>query len=192
MREFLRNLDRRRSLLIEIGNFLVERVHQFLCGEADLTPVMIEEAAPTLGVPVSTILHALRGKYVLKLTSCERCPLHGLCQPNANKMIVEAKDTVGVNEGDTVLVEVDPKGTWLASLFLFVLPASLFLFVLPVVAFIVGFVSLYFWKGVVFAYAGGGTLFTLYVICMRYINRWFSSKKSFIPRIVKKLEGYSE
>jgi len=117
----------------------------------------------------------------LKLTSCERCPLHGLCQPNANKMIVEAKDTVGVNEGDTVLVEVDPKGTWLASLFLFVL---------PVVAFIVGFVSLYFWKGVVFAYAGGGTLFTLYVICMRYINRWFSSKKSFIPRIVKKLEGY--
>ena len=62
--EFLRNLDRRRSLLIEIGNFLVERVHQFLCGEVDLTPVMIEEAAPTLGVPVSTILYALRGKYV--------------------------------------------------------------------------------------------------------------------------------
>ena len=116
----------------------------------------------------------------LKLTSCERCPLHGLCQPNANKMVVEVKDTVGVNEGDTVLVEVDPKGTWLASLLLFVL---------PVVAFIVGFVSLYFWKGVAFAYAGGGTLFTLYVICMRYINRWFSSKKSFEPRIVKKLKG---
>jgi len=96
-------------------------------------------------------------------------------------MVIEVKDTVGVNEGDTVLVEVNPKGTWLASLFLFVL---------PVVAFIVGFVSLYFWKGVIFAYAGGGTLFALYVICMRYINRWFSNKKSFTPHIVRKLEGY--
>ncbi len=117
----------------------------------------------------------------LRLTSCERCPLHGLCQPNANKMVIEVKDTVGVNKGDTVLVEVDPKGTWLASLLLFVL---------PVVAFIIGFVSLYFWKGVAFAYAGGGTLFALYVICMKYINRWFSNKKSFTPHIVKKLEGY--
>jgi len=62
-KSLLRSLKRRKSILLEVGVFLVRKQAAYLNGDGALQPLSMREAAQELGLHESTLSRALDGKY---------------------------------------------------------------------------------------------------------------------------------